>query len=126
MRIHISLALEPMIFLRLFILQDKMLSMFLAKSVLIFLQQCHQVFQNIEYALQAVDLSWSNIAKMTILVVDHDAQKHAQLIQLMQQYFPQQNFPACTLIPVHCLALTQMQLEIDATAYRFKQSNQSF
>lgn len=84
-----------------------------------FNEQCHFVFCNIEHALHAAGLDWFNIAHMHILVVDHDRQKHQSIIQYMQQYFPHHQFPACTLIPVQYLALPNMLLEIDATAYRF-------
>lgn len=85
-----------------------------------FKQQAEQVFLNLQYALHHYDLNWNNIAQMTILIVDHSSTKHAEVIKLMQQYFTQPNFPACTLIPVPCLALANMQIEIDAVAYRFK------
>lgn len=85
-----------------------------------FVEQCQQVFLNLQFALNDCQLSWNNIAKMQILVVSHDMQKLQYITQFMNHYFPQQNFPACTLIPVASLALPNMLLEIDATAYRFK------
>lgn len=84
-----------------------------------FTVQCQNTFHNLKLALQASNITWHNIARMTVLIVQHNTEKHHILIQMMQQYFPTQQFPACTLIPVPCLALPHMQIEIDATAYRF-------
>ncbi|MBJ9371072.1 MULTISPECIES: RidA family protein [Acinetobacter] len=82
-----------------------------------FAQQVHQAFINLQHALHAVDASLMDIAVLRILVVDHSPKKHQFLIQEMQQLWKNQNFPACTLIPVPCLALQGMLIEIEATAY---------
>ena len=37
--------------------------------------------------------------------------------QVWQALWPEQNFPACPLIPVTGLALPNMQFEVEATAY---------
>ncbi|MCH4246984.1 MAG: RidA family protein [Acinetobacter populi] len=84
-----------------------------------FEQQCDNVFHNIQQALNMAQLDWANIAKMMIMLVEHDRQKHLKLIACMRHYFQQNRFPACTLIPVQSLALPNMLIEIDATAYRF-------
>lgn len=82
-----------------------------------FAQQVHQTFINLEHALQATNASLMDIAVLRILVVDHSPKKHQELIQQMQQLWKDHSFPACTLIPVPCLALQNMQIEIEATAY---------
>ena len=82
-----------------------------------FAQQVHQAFINLQHALHAVDASLMDIAVLRILVVDHSTKKHQFLIQEMQQLWKDQPFPACTLIPVPCLALQGMLIEIEATAY---------
>ena len=82
-----------------------------------FTQQVHQALINLQHALHAADASLFDIAVLRILVVDHSPQKHQNLIQEMQQYWKDHPFPACTLIPVPCLALQRMQIEIEATAY---------
>jgi enamine deaminase RidA (YjgF/YER057c/UK114 family) len=43
--------------------------------------------------------------------------KHKIVIKIMQTLWHEQNFPACTLIPVTGLALPNMQFEVEATAY---------
>lgn len=82
-----------------------------------FAQQVHQAFVNLQHALQAADASLLDIAVLRVLVVDHSTKKHQFLIQEMQQLWKDQPFPACTLIPVPCLALQGMLIEIEATAY---------
>lgn len=80
-------------------------------------QQVQQVFYNIQQALASAQAQLSDIAVLRILVVDHDAQKLQVLVGIMQSLWKNQTFPACTLIPVPCLALKKMQVEIEATAY---------
>lgn len=85
-----------------------------------FEQQCDGVFKNIQHCLTVAQIDWHNIAQMRILVVDHNRQKHTKLINVMQRYFNDGLYPACTLVPVPVLALPNMLLEIEVTAYRFK------
>ncbi|MEG0486637.1 MAG: RidA family protein [Acinetobacter sp.] len=82
-----------------------------------FAQQVHQAFSNVQHVLDEVDASILDIAVLRILVVDHSPKKHQFLIQEMQQRWKGHAFPACTLIPVPCLALQGMLIEIEATAY---------
>lgn len=82
-----------------------------------FEQQLHQAFRNLQLALQAADAQLQDIAVLRVLITDYNPQKHQLLIQRMQQLWTDQGFPACTLIPVPCLALAGMQIEIEATAY---------
>ncbi|EOR05188.1 RidA family protein [Acinetobacter genomosp. 15BJ] len=80
-------------------------------------QQVQQVFYNIQHALTSAQAQLSDIAVLRILIVDHNAEKHQALIQIMQCLWGKQAFPVCTLIPVPRLALDNMQIEIEATAY---------
>ena len=82
-----------------------------------FAQQVHQAFLNVQHALDDVAATITDIAVLRILVVDHSPKKHQFLIQEMRQLWNGQAFPACTLIPVPCLALQGMLIEIEATAY---------
>lgn len=82
-----------------------------------FEQQLQQAFLNLSSALYAVNAQLSDIAMLRVLITHYDAEKHQHLIQTMNQYWPNQGFPACTLIPVPCLALAGMLIEIEATAY---------
>lgn len=80
-------------------------------------QQVQQVFYNIQQALASTQAQLSDIAVLRILVVNHDADKLQALVAIMQALWNNQAFPACTLIPVPALALENMQVEIEATAY---------
>ncbi|MCU4392116.1 RidA family protein [Acinetobacter courvalinii] len=80
-------------------------------------QQVQQVFYNIQQALASAQAQLSDIAVLRILVVNHDADKLQALVAIMQALWKNQAFPACTLIPVPALALENMQVEIEATAY---------
>ena len=82
-----------------------------------FTLQLEQAFHNIKLALAHVQATLQDIAVLRVLVVGHDAQKHQILIQHMQKYWNDVPFPACTLIPVPCLAIHDMLIEIEATAY---------
>ncbi|MDQ8934906.1 RidA family protein [Acinetobacter rudis] len=82
-----------------------------------FTMQLQQCFENIQYILQDRDATLADIAVLRIYIVDHNNKKHQQLIETMQQLWQGLDFPACTLIPVPCLALSGMQIEIEATAY---------
>ncbi len=82
-----------------------------------FAQQLHQAFLNVQYALQDADATLLDIAVLRILVVDYSPNKHQFLIQEIQHHWQGHAFPACTLIPVPCLALPGMLIEIEATAY---------
>lgn len=80
-------------------------------------QQVQQVFYNIQHALASVHAQITDIAVLRILIVNHSAEKHQALIQIMQKLWKKHAFPACTLIPVPRLALEGMQIEVEATAY---------
>ena len=82
-----------------------------------FSTQLQQCFDNIQYILKDRDATLADIAVLKVYIVDHNSKKHQQLIETMQQLWQGIEFPACTLIPVPCLALSGMQIEIEATAY---------
>lgn len=82
-----------------------------------FAEQVRQAMINLDHALTHADASFLDIAVLRILVVDHSPKKHQFLIQEIQKRWKQHDFPACTLIPVPCLAISGMLIEIEATAY---------
>lgn len=82
-----------------------------------FHSQVKQTFENIKLALVAVDCSIADIAVLKVLIVDHNTDKHQILIQESQRIWGSLPFPTCTLIPVPRLAISDMQIEIDATVY---------
>ena len=52
-------------------------------------------------------------AKITVMIVQHDMQRLA-IMQAAQRTILGSHHPAATLIPVPCLALPQMQIEVEA------------
>ncbi|WP_257224842.1 Rid family hydrolase [Acinetobacter sp. YH12096] len=92
---------------------------------MLFELQLQQAFFNLQLALQAAQAQLHEIAALRILITDYNPQKHQQLIQCMQQYWENQVYPACTLIPVPCLALADMQIEIEATAYCYESNGKN-
>ncbi|WP_218182738.1 RidA family protein [Pseudomonas gingeri] len=81
-----------------------------------FADQVRQALANLQAALRSVGAEVGQVAKLTVLIVDHS---HARLgifgVQL-QQLWGSSPTPACTLIPVPCLALDGMLFEIEAVA----------
>lgn len=81
-----------------------------------FRSQLKQAFQNIATALASVGLTFKDVVKQTTLVVSHDAEKVRILVEESLLIWPDQRFPANTLIPVPCLALEKMLIEIEVIA----------
>ena len=80
-------------------------------------QQVQQVFYNIQQALASAQAQLSDIAVLRILAVHYHPEKHQILIRHIRSLWKDHVFPVCTLIPVTGLALSDMQIEIEATAY---------
>lgn len=80
-----------------------------------FATQAASAFRNVGLALAAIGASAQNVAKITVLIVDHDMDK-LRLMQAAQRVLFGAHHPAATLIPVPCLALPQMQIEVEAIA----------
>lgn len=81
-----------------------------------FSAQLHQAFANLQTALHAGGATARDVAKLTVLIVDHTEQRLALFSQAVRQRWPDGSAPACTLIPVPRLALDGMLIEIEATA----------
>jgi len=79
-------------------------------------EQLRQAFTNLRIALASAGASVHDVAKLTVLVVDHTEQRLALLSQTVRSLWPDGAAPACTLIPVPRLALDGMLVEIEATA----------
>jgi enamine deaminase RidA (YjgF/YER057c/UK114 family) len=77
--------------------------------------QARSAFRNIGMALEAAGAAPSDVAKITVLIVDHDMQK-LRLMQSAQRELFGAHHPAATLIPVPCLALPGMLIEVEAIA----------
>ena len=72
-------------------------------------------FRNVGLALAALGAGPENVAKITVLIVDHDMEK-LRIMQAAQRVLFGAHHPAATLIPVPCLALPQMLIEVEAIA----------
>lgn len=80
-----------------------------------FKTQAERAFLNIGLALEALGARPRDIVKITVLIVQHDMQK-LKIMQAAQRGLLGGHYPAATLIPVPCLALPQMQIEVEAIA----------
>jgi enamine deaminase RidA (YjgF/YER057c/UK114 family) len=79
--------------------------------------QLRQAFANLLTALAAAGAGPGDIAKLTVLVVDHNEEKlHIFGEELDRALGADRVKPACTLIPVPRLALDGMLFEIEAVA----------
>lgn len=81
-----------------------------------FRAQVRQAFANLSTALDSAGARPSDIAKLTVLIVDHsEARLHVLGAEMAAAFGPDVK-PACTLIPVPRLALDGMLFEIEAMA----------
>lgn len=75
--------------------------------------QAEAAFRNLGLALQAIQATPTDVVKITVMVVNHDMERLA-IMQAAQRKLLGGHHPAATLIPVPCLALPQMQIEVEA------------
>lgn len=80
-----------------------------------FQTQAVSAFRNVGLALAAAGAALADVAKITVLIVDHDLVK-LRLMQDAQRGLFGTHHPAATLIPVPCLALPGMLIEVEAVA----------
>jgi len=78
--------------------------------------QVRQALTNLGAALAAAAATFSEVVKITVLIVDHDADRLAIFGRALGAAWGAHPPPACTLIPVARLALDGMLFEIDAMA----------
>ncbi len=82
-----------------------------------FRAQVRQAFGNLQIALTAGGAAFGDIAKLTLLIVDHNEEKLAVFGAELDRVWPAGRMkPACTLIPVERLALEGMLFEVEAMA----------
>ena len=79
-----------------------------------FHEQVRQAMDNLLIAIAAAGGQPSQVAKLTVLIVDHNEQRLGILGEELARAFGAQMKPACTLIPVPRLALDGMLFEVDA------------
>ncbi|PTL75154.1 RidA family protein [Vitiosangium sp. GDMCC 1.1324] len=78
--------------------------------------QVRQAFSNIRTALKSVGADVGDVAKLTMLVVDHSEEKLRIIGPELDQAWNGGMKPTCTLIPVPRLALDGMLFEVEAVA----------
>nr|WP_315221977.1 RidA family protein [uncultured Duganella sp.] len=80
--------------------------------------QVKQALSNLQTALDAAGARLANVAKLTVLIVDHSEERLRIFGASLSAAWGDNPAPACTLIPVPRLALDGMLFEIEATAIR--------
>lgn len=83
-----------------------------------FRMQVKAALQNLDTVLKASDLTYDDVLKITILIVDHDQEKLNIWSEEMRKMWKNTKFPASTLIPVPRLALDGMLIEVEAIAFK--------
>lgn len=78
--------------------------------------QVRQALANLRIALTAAGAGIGDIAKLTVLVVDHSEERLHILGAELERTLGAGPKPACTLIPVPRLALDGMLFEVEALA----------
>ena len=78
-----------------------------------FATQAASAFRNVGIAVAALGARPEHVVKITVLIVDHDLQK-LRIMQDAQRVLLGTHHPAATLIPVPCLALPKMLIEVEA------------
>jgi enamine deaminase RidA (YjgF/YER057c/UK114 family) len=78
-----------------------------------FATQAASAFRNVGLAIRAVGATPEDVARITVLIVDHDREK-LRIMQDAQRVLFGPHHPAATLIPVPCLALPRMLIEVEA------------
>lgn len=81
-----------------------------------FQSQVRQALANLVTAIEAAGTGLEHIAKLTVLIVDHDEAKLHVFGAELERAFGPGTKPACTLIPVPRLALDGMLFEVEAIA----------
>ncbi|MCY9827693.1 RidA family protein [Vibrio chagasii] len=83
-----------------------------------FRRQVHVVLSNLDIALKAHEMDFSDVVKITVLIVEHDSDKLHIWSEEMLKRWSEERLPASTLIPVPRLALDEMLIEVDAVAFK--------
>jgi enamine deaminase RidA (YjgF/YER057c/UK114 family) len=81
--------------------------------------QLKQAFANLSKALAAVGAEPEKVVKITVLSVNHDAEKQRLISQARNAMWQGEQKPTSTLIPVPRLAGDGLLFEIDAVAAIF-------
>lgn len=83
-----------------------------------FRKQVQDALENLQMILKSHSMAMDNIVKITLLIVDHNADKLEIWGEEVKKVWIESSLPASTLIPVTQLALPGMLFEIDAVAVK--------
>lgn len=83
-----------------------------------FREQVQTALKNLTTILNSYQLKPENVMKITVLIVDHSSEKLKIWEEEIRKTWKNKPFPASTLIPVPRLALDNMQIEVDAVAFK--------
>ncbi|MFD2741902.1 MULTISPECIES: RidA family protein [Sphingobacterium] len=83
-----------------------------------FRTQVRAALQNLKLQLEAQSFDLQDVVKITLLIVDHNADKLAIWSEEAGMMWDKTALPTSTLIPVQQLALSGMLFEIDAIAQK--------
>ncbi|WP_426478912.1 RidA family protein [Chryseobacterium sp. CBSDS_008] len=83
-----------------------------------FKTQVQDALKNMEIVLQSHTMTFENIVKITLLIVDHNQDKLEIWAEEAKKVWKGSFLPTSTLIPVSQLALPGMLFEIDAIAVK--------
>lgn len=78
--------------------------------------QVRWALANLKTAVNAAGAELKDIAKLTVLIVDHSEERLRILTEELDAAWESDMKPTCTLIPVPRLALDGMLFEVDAVA----------
>ncbi len=83
-----------------------------------FKTQVQNALENLKIVLQSHTMTFENIVKITLLIVDHNQEKLEIWAEEAKKIWNSSFLPTSTLIPVSQLALPGMLFEIDAIAVK--------
>ncbi|MGX5686842.1 RidA family protein [Chryseobacterium cucumeris] len=83
-----------------------------------FKTQVQDALKNLQIVLQSHSMTFENIVKITLLIVDHNQEKLEIWAEEARKVWKSSFLPTSTLIPVNQLALPGMMFEIDAIAVK--------
>ncbi|WDF60908.1 RidA family protein [Flavobacterium sp. KACC 22758] len=83
-----------------------------------FREQVQTALKNLTTILNSYQLKPENVMKITVLIVGHSSEKLKIWEEEIRKTWKNKPFPASTLIPVPRLALDNMQIEVDAVAFK--------
>ncbi|MGH1517565.1 RidA family protein [Chryseobacterium sp. JK1] len=84
-----------------------------------FTTQVQNALENMRIVLQSHSMTFDDIVKITLLIVDHTPEKLEIWANEAKKVWNNKSLPTSTLIPVTQLALPGMLFEIDAIAVKY-------